>query len=251
MKRPRLFGHPAIIALLVGLLIADYISIPGGYMRSGSTVKRTVEHATGRWTSVMVRFVHFPGFFMEDGEDIELVWETTTPIPGHATYTDLAQPGGQVDASWEYLGSPSFREGEPSGFYHITHRYSSYALDPHLTPDQISRMKALFVERSESIPPTHELAYWSADFADMRRLYTQGKTSERIPIPVGYYRNAVALALLGLLCISSVCGRTDLWLRVWIGQLLNRRPPGHCPTCGYDTRGLGTCPECGSEQATS
>ncbi len=199
----------------------------------------------------MVSFVHFPGFFMEDGESIELVWETATPIAGHATYADLAQPGGRIDDSWEYLASPSFRQGEPRGFYHITHRYTSYALDPNLTPDQVSRMKALFIERSESIPRTHELAYWSADFADMCRLYLQGKSLERTPVPIGYYRNGIALVLLSLFCVGVLRGRTDLWLGLWIGRLLRRRPLGHCPACGYDSEGLHTCPECGSKQPTS
>ncbi len=249
-KHKRWFGHPAIIAVLFGLLVADYISIPSGYWRGGSTVKTKIEHLTGTWDRVLVSPRLFPGVYMHKGNEIELIWETFTPIPGQLTLGDLKQPGGRIDQSWGYLGSPTWRRIELRGFYHITHKQTSHAFDPGLTPDQTSRMMELFIERSESIPHTHELAAFSSEFAEIRDLYAQGKTSERTPIPIGYYRNAVALALLVLLVVAIARGRTDLWLKALKNRLLKRYPPGHCPQCGYDARGLETCPECGADLAT-
>lgn len=248
--RPRWFGHPTVIAIIAGLLIADYISIPGERWRGGSTVKTTIEHLTGKWSGVMVSFVRFPGIFVQNGDEIELVWETDDPIPGHVIMADYVQPSNRINANWTFLGWPSYRVNEQRGFYHITHRQTTYRFPPRLTPDQVSRMTALFIERSQSIPPTHELTQWSSDFADMRRLYAQGKTSERTPIPIGYCRNAVAMTLLALLTIAFARGRTDLHLSAWRDRLLKRRQPWQCQSCGYDARGLTQCPECGKPVET-
>ncbi|OAB62358.1 hypothetical protein AY599_03795 [Leptolyngbya valderiana BDU 20041] len=248
--RPRWFGHPGTIALISALLIADYASIPGGYWRGGSTVKTTIEHLSGKWFGVMVSPRFFPGMYMQSGNEIELIWETVTPIPGQLTYGDLNQPGGRIDQSWNYLGRPAWRRNELRGFYHITHKQTSHSFDPRLTPAQTSRMMAIFIERSDSIPHTHDLAAFSSEFAEIRSLYAQGKTSERSHLPIGYLRNTIALTLLALLCLLPARGRTDLWLKAWKDRLLKRYPPGHCSHCGYDARGLETCPECGADLAT-
>lgn len=244
--RPRWFGHPTVIAVLIGLLITDYISIPGGRWRGGSTVKTTIEHLTGRWSGVLINFASFPGMFVQDGDEIELVWHTNDPIPGHVILADYVQPSNRVSATWKFLGWPDWRINERRGFYHITRRQTSHGLPSRLTREQTSRMMELFIERSDSIPPTHELAHYSADFANMRRIYDQGKTSERTPIPIGYYRNAIALTLLAMLILAFAKGRTDLWLKSWLARVLNCRQPWQCTNCGYDVRGLTQCPECGT-----
>ena len=61
-------------------------------------------------------------------------------------------------------------------------------------------------------------------------------------LPAGPYRGGfeatVPLWTLILLALLPAC---------WLWLLDRRRPPGHCPKCGYDLTGntSGLCPECG------
>ncbi|MEZ6242277.1 MAG: hypothetical protein R3B57_04470 [Phycisphaerales bacterium] len=55
-------------------------------------------------------------------------------------------------------------------------------------------------------------------------------------LPVGFALNAVSYALA--CAVPYYAAR--LAIRAW------RRRVGRCPACGYDTRGLTACPECGS-----
>jgi len=104
---------------------------------------------------------------------------------------------------------------------------------------------SLFIEQFDALPPSHDLRAWT-ELHKVRRLYAQGKASERTPIPVGYYRNAITLALLALLILAYARGRTDLWLKAWLARFLKHRQSWQCTNCGYDITGLEQCPECGT-----
>lgn len=108
---------------------------------------------------------------------------------------------------------------------------------------------ARFVERYDELPADHEFRKWSG-YNDIRRLYAQGKQTESSRIWTGYLRNTLTLSLLLLLIFLPLRGRTDLWLRAWWDRLTKRYPPGHCAKCGYEVRGLETCPECGASATT-
>lgn len=242
--RPRWFGHPALILAIITLLALDFASLPGGHRHGGSTVKHTFEHLTGKYAGRTVSFASFPALFFRDGQNIELVWDTLHPIPGQMILSDLDKPDSPVNYESRLVGWPRQRFQNEQGFYHITHKETSFRFTgAPSTPEDRRRMMALFIERYNALPPTHEIA---GTLDQTHRLYAQGKTSERTPIPIGYYRNAVALTLLALLILSYAKGRTDLWLKSWRDRLLKRRQPWQCTNCGYDVRGLNQCPECGT-----
>lgn len=239
-KQKRWFGHPVVVVGLLALIVADYISIPGGYWRGGSMVKSVLEQTfSGR--SVTPRM--FPAFFVTDGQQIELLWDWHQPIPGHLTFQSKQR-------SWQSLGWPDYQPWKPHGFYHITRFERSFDFRDKITPEQRAQMMALFVERFDALPPGHEFRTWPA-LHEARRLYANGKTSELSIVPLGYYRNTVTLTLLALLVVACKRGRTDLHLRTYSDRLLKRPAPGHCPHCGYDIQDLTTCPECGSARSTN
>lgn len=113
------------------------------------------------------------------------------------------------------------------------------------------RCMDVFVEEYEKLPHTSEIRYSYQELDIARHLYAQGKWERVTHLPLGYLRNTIALTLFALLIILPIRGRTDLHLRAWKDRLLKRYPPGHCPHCGYDARGLEQCPECGTNLATT
>lgn len=242
--RPRWFGHPTLILAIITVLAIDFASLPGGFRRGGSMVKHTFEHLTGKYAGRTVSFAFFPAMFFSDGQNIELVWDTVQPVPGQMILSDLDKPGSRVNYDSRLVGWPRQKYENKQGFYHITHEETSFRFSSiPSTPEERRRMMALFIKRYDALPPTHELA---GTLEQTRRLYAQGKATERTPIPIGYYRNAVALTLLALLVLAFARGRTDLHLHTWHHRLLKRPHPWQCKTCRYDVRGLEQCPECGT-----
>lgn len=110
-------------------------------------------------------------------------------------------------------------------------------------------MLARFVERYDALPPDHEYRQFEV-YKKIRQFYGSGKESNSYRLLMGYIRNAIALTLLALLVLLPIRGRTDLWLKSWYRRYVKQIKPGHCPTCGYDARGLEQCPECGTERST-
>ncbi|MEO1279468.1 MAG: hypothetical protein AAFV77_10985 [Planctomycetota bacterium] len=251
MKRARWFGHPAIIALLAGLLVTDYVSIPGGITGGPSTIKSAV---TKWWHDIVgVAWAtgprnRFPGLFLTKDDEVELLWyygdASNTPAP---TLDDLSS---LVNDGWLPIGGASTFDDRRSGFYHITERWTAFTL--HAEPDEelAQRLMARYVQRFDSLPPAHEVRRDEL-FQKIRLFYGQGTQYESAPLVSGYLRNGVAIAMLALLVLLPIRGRTDLWLVRWHHLYISRPKPGHCSVCGYDASDLETCPECGSKQPTS
>ncbi|MEQ8843815.1 MAG: hypothetical protein RIB58_03090 [Phycisphaerales bacterium] len=190
----------------------------------------------------------FPGIFFTRGDDVEFVWYDapggSMPSPTVNDLSTLQQEG------WQPLGGASTLFDRESGFYHMTERWTSFGLhgDP---PDELRpRLLARFVQRYDALPPDHEHRQFEV-YKKIRELYGNGKEFDSRRLVTGYIRNTIALALLGLLIFLPTRGRTDLWHKVWQQRYIKRIKPGHCPACGYDARGLDTCPECGTERSTT
>ena len=244
----RWFGHPAIIASVVALLLVDYWSIPGGGWRRQSTVKRAVSqsfHALAGRAHPTVRFANFPAYFFEKGGQIELVWAAYPTIEGQITLAEIGTPGCRVDSTWTYLSTATSFHSRTHGFYHPVRHTESFEFREPVSEAQRIEMMRLFVERFDTLPRQHELVSdpW---LQRARAFYVRGETSKSNVLWIGHVRNSLAFVLAALLGTLPLRGRTDLWLRRWRDRLFRRTPSGHCLRCGYDLAGLTRCPECGA-----
>lgn len=237
--RRRWFGHPAVVAGVFIVLIADFHSIPTGGWFGPSVTKQAVVRAYKSMHQARPtgpRF-SFPAYFVQNGDQVQVLWFYTTSVPGQFTEADL----GQLHANgWTLSGRMHFRQGEEHGLYHITSRTTRVSFPSRATNVEQGRMSNAFLAAYESLPPDHDLRGWQ-ELQEAHRLLSHGLRTEVTVLPLGYLRNVLALTLLALLFILPLRGRSDLWFRAW----LNRRKPGHCPRCNDDTTGLATCPECG------
>ncbi len=175
-----------------------------------------------------------------------MIWFYTSAVPGQLTEADFST---LLSQGWQYPGRLFYRLNEGDGLYHITSNTTHFSFPSQATPAEEQRMTHALIAGFEALPRGHELRQWEV-LREAHRMFKNGVRSETTHLPIGYLRNTIALTLLALLCLLPARGRTDLWLKAWKDRLLKRYPPGHCPHCGYDARGLETCPECGADLAT-
>lgn len=246
-QRARWFGHPLILLAIIAALGLDFWSIPSGPFYTNSTIKHAAYQA---WKSTGLAGATgtgprnwFPGIFLTRGDDVEFVWyDLYANVPSPLVSHDLQR---LIQEGWLPLGGASTWVDRENGIFHMTERWASFRIHGDPPPDTQTRMMARFVGRYDELPADHEIRKW-AGYANIRRLYAQGKDTETSIIWTGYLRNTLALTLLLALITLPIRGRTDLHLRAWHGRLLKRRQPWQCTNCGYDTTGLRQCPECGT-----
>lgn len=236
--RRRWFGHPTIAVGILIILILDFSAIPSRDWFGPSVIKQAVVRAYKQQARPTSPSFRFPAYFVQNGDQFQVLWFYTTSVPGQFTAADL----GQLHANgWTLSGRMHFRQDQEHGLYHITSRTTWVSFPSHATIADQGRMSNAFLAAYESLPPDHDLRGW-VGLQEAHRLLSHGMRTEVTVLPLGYLRNVLALTLLALLFILPLRGRSDLWLRAW----LCRRKPGHCPRCNYDTSGLTTCPECGT-----
>lgn len=243
-RRRRWFGHPSIAVGILIKLILDFSAIPSRDWFGPSVIKQAVVRA---YSNIMQqarptgpRFP-FPAYFVQNGDQVQVLWFYTTSVPGQFTAADL----GQLHANgWTLSGRMHFRQDQEHGLYHITSRRTWVSFPPYATIAEQGRMSNAFLAAYESLQPDHDLRSW-VGLQEAHHLLSHGLRTEVTVLPLGYLRNVLALTLLALLFILPLRGRSDPWLRAW----LCRRKPGHCPCCNYDTTGLTVCPECGTVAA--
>jgi hypothetical protein len=77
------------------------------------------------------------------------------------------------------------------------------------------------------------------------------------PCTIGYTCACVAFQLICMgsgvewLALPVNIGIAIVWMAVLRKDIDELRPKGSCPKCGYDSRGLSVCPECGTAMRLS
>lgn len=245
MHRPRWFGHPLIPLAIIAALGFDFWSIDTNTRSSHSKIKRAVLN------TVLGLPPPPPGapvpppdahFFQRNGV-LVLQWRHAHPdIPA-----DLMRfPPDDSGMRWKHVGTMYGPDARLSGFYHPTQQHTTISFAYGLDVPTQARMRALYVEAFDALPGPISSTPQGRALAHARTLCGANQTAGTKPLPSGYARNTLTLALLTLLLTLPILGRTDLWLAAISTRLFRRPKPWQCQTCGYDVRGLTQCPECGT-----
>lgn len=244
MHRPRWFGHPLIPLAIIAALGLDFWSIDTSTRHSHSTIKRTVLNAVfgvpppppgpppPRPTAT----------FLNVHGTLALQWNQ----PSEHIPADLMRFPPTDDGGWDAVGAMYGPYVHRRGLYHPTRQRTTVRFSEWPGRSTTEDMMALYVDSIDALPSNIESTPEGRALAHARALCAQGKTEGTKPLPSGYLRNTLALTLLALVVALPALGRTDLWLAALSTRIFKRRQPWQCQSCGYDTRGLNQCPECGT-----
>ncbi|MFG0258911.1 MAG: hypothetical protein ACF8LK_01050 [Phycisphaerales bacterium JB041] len=232
----RWLANPIASVVLLGVLTADAFTLPRGSnaTAAGQIVER-VFSSRGLYCYMpsVVYVVHEPTGMRLIDEDHES-WDELSGL-----FSQIETPLVMCD-----LVSRTSRRGVWS---HVTEwSFTGVRLHPVVgewTSDELAEARAtLFGERARTLPSWQ----WIQHFEDVA---SADRTSTRI-LWTGVAHDIFALLVLSALLYSLTGWPAWFAAHPW-SRRSRRLARGLCPECGYDTRGLSACPECGTGCAES
>lgn len=221
--RPRWFGHPAFLFLILSIIVVDV-----------STMHRhAVVHtlfAVRRTGPTFKTFASLHG----------------TPDEFRVVWRDEWNPSDESDFLESFATGPYFLN-TTNGLFHAT-SVRGYCLPWHLMDGLDERKVALAVHRSALESGSQVAQHFRNHYPQAMNLLSQGKLHYRRPLPMGYLRNTFLFGMILTLFASTIWGRADLWIKRILKAIgPPQRDPNACPECGYDVQRLKRCPECGKD----